>query len=60
MLEISASEATISVSSVDDNLPLVMFNGKYNVTLVPGMTGNNLNNIHYNINILITICVLIL
>ncbi|KOB67253.1 Maltose phosphorylase [Operophtera brumata] len=34
-LEIDKESTTLKVSSVDDKWPLSMFNGKYNVTLVP-------------------------
>lgn len=38
-LDIGQNSTTLTASSVDDNWPLIMFNGKYNVTLVPGITG---------------------
>ncbi|XP_041984111.1 protein-glucosylgalactosylhydroxylysine glucosidase-like isoform X1 [Aricia agestis] len=37
-LDIGDSDTTLKVSGVDENWPLIMDNGKYNVTLVPGMT----------------------
>ncbi|XP_045763177.1 protein-glucosylgalactosylhydroxylysine glucosidase [Maniola jurtina] len=36
-LDIRVPQTTLTVTSVDDNWPLMMNNGKYNVTLVPGM-----------------------
>lgn len=38
-LDIRIPQTTLTVTSVDDNWPLIMDNGKYNVTLVPGMIG---------------------
>ncbi|XP_049885269.1 protein-glucosylgalactosylhydroxylysine glucosidase [Pectinophora gossypiella] len=37
-LDIQLSTTTLSVASVDDKWPLTMFNGRYNVTLVPETT----------------------
>ncbi|CAH2067404.1 unnamed protein product, partial [Iphiclides podalirius] len=37
-LDIDDVDVTLSVSSIDDNWPLVMDNGKHNVTLVPGLS----------------------
>ncbi|XP_039765165.1 protein-glucosylgalactosylhydroxylysine glucosidase [Pararge aegeria] len=36
-LDIRVLQTTLTVISVDDDWPLLMYNGKYNVTLVPGM-----------------------
>ncbi|CAG4943725.1 unnamed protein product [Colias eurytheme] len=37
-LDIKVAGTTLTVTSVDDAWPLTMFNGKYNITLIPGMT----------------------
>ncbi|XP_047545214.1 protein-glucosylgalactosylhydroxylysine glucosidase [Vanessa atalanta] len=37
-LDIGIMETTLTVSSIDVNWPLTMNNGRYNVTLVPGLT----------------------
>ncbi|CAK1544235.1 unnamed protein product [Leptosia nina] len=37
-LEMQVAGTTLSVTSLDDQWPLTMFNGKYNITLVPGLT----------------------
>ncbi|XP_032530188.2 protein-glucosylgalactosylhydroxylysine glucosidase [Danaus plexippus] len=37
-LDVGVATTTLTVSSMDDNWPLIMNNGKYNITLVPGMT----------------------
>lgn len=38
-LDIGSESTVMSVSTVDDRWPITMFNGKYNVTLVPETTG---------------------
>ncbi|XP_072937087.1 protein-glucosylgalactosylhydroxylysine glucosidase [Epargyreus clarus] len=37
-LDVNLAGTTVTVVSVDPEWPLVMYNGKYNVTLVPGLT----------------------
>ncbi|XP_045486467.1 protein-glucosylgalactosylhydroxylysine glucosidase [Pieris rapae] len=37
-LDIRVAGTTLTVTSLDDEWPLTTFNGKYNITLVPGLT----------------------
>ncbi|XP_050670497.1 protein-glucosylgalactosylhydroxylysine glucosidase isoform X1 [Leptidea sinapis] len=37
-LDIGVEGSSLSVTSLDDTWPLIMFNGKYNITLVPGLS----------------------
>lgn len=39
-LEVQNTSALLTVITVDDNWPLELDNGKQNVTLLAGMTGN--------------------